>query len=100
MKIHGTFNTEMLCDLLVISKPLKPMIALHRSDSPEDIFHWPSRRKTRLFPKASAKVPFLQNREPSLNMLCVTYSFRASTIVYGKAKNNMYSVLNSFIKTM
>ena len=70
------------------------MIALHRSDSPWDIFPCPSKRKTRLFPKASAKVPFLQNREPSLNVLCNTDSFRASTIVYGKAKNNMYSVLN------
>ena len=29
-------------------------------------------------------------------MLCVTHSFRASTIVYGKAKNNMYSVFYSF----
>jgi hypothetical protein len=55
--------------------------------------HGPANGKQGLFPKASAKVPFSQNREPSLNLLCVTYSFRASTIVYGKAKNNMYSVL-------
>lgn len=54
-------------------KPLKPMIALHRSDSPTDIIRCPSSRKIRLFPKASAKVPFSQNREPTLKMLCVTY---------------------------
>ncbi|MBQ5356673.1 MAG: hypothetical protein IIU57_00410, partial [Oscillospiraceae bacterium] len=33
----------------------------------------PANGKQGLFPKASAKVPFSQNREPSLKMLCVTY---------------------------
>ena len=61
MKIHGNI-TKMFCKGGK-TPLLKPMIALHRSDSPQDILLRPSKCKQAAFTKASARTPFCPGRK-------------------------------------